>query len=39
MFHKLVDAYKKPFDEQPEYSDLEKAPTEDEIVHETFCGT
>ncbi|MBL4602139.1 MAG: YdiU family protein [Emcibacteraceae bacterium] len=39
MFHKLVDAYKKPFDEQPEYTELEKAPTKDEIVHETFCGT
>lgn len=39
VFNRLVDAYRNPYAEQPEYADLEKAPDYNEIVHETFCGT
>jgi len=38
-FHRLVDALAAPYTEQPEYADLEALPKEDEIVHQTFCGT
>ncbi|MBT5185710.1 MAG: YdiU family protein [Kordiimonadaceae bacterium] len=38
-FHRLIDALAKPYDEQPEYADLEQAPEAVEIVHQTFCGT
>ncbi|MDG1021665.1 MAG: YdiU family protein [Emcibacteraceae bacterium] len=39
VFNRLVDAYRNPYSEQPEYADLEQAPMATEIVHETFCGT
>ena len=38
-FDRLCDALRRPFDEQPENADLENAPTPDEVVQETFCGT
>lgn len=38
-FNRLVDAFRNPYAEQTEYSDLEQAPMANEIVHETFCGT
>lgn len=39
VFNRLVDAFRNPYAEQTEYSDLEQAPMATEIVHETFCGT
>jgi len=39
VFNRLVDAFRNPYAEQPEYADLEQAPMATEIVHETFCGT
>ncbi len=38
-FHRLTQALATPYTEQVEYTDLEQAPTPEEIVHETFCGT
>ena len=38
-FHRLVDALARPFDEQPEHAELERAPREHEVVTATFCGT
>jgi len=38
-FHRLVDALAKPFEENPEYTDLEAAPLPHERVANTFCGT
>lgn len=38
-FHRLVDALESPYLEQEQYTDLERAPRPEEIVHETFCGT
>ena len=38
-FHRLVDALKSPYREQPEYSDLERPAQDGEMVHQTFCGT
>ncbi len=38
-FHKLHEVLKKPFTEQPENAGFEKAPTPDEVVCATFCGT
>lgn len=38
-FNRLVDALAKPFEEHPEYSDLEAAPLPEERVKNTFCGT
>ncbi len=39
LFHRLVDALKKPFDENSAYADLELAPLPDQCVKNTFCGT
>ncbi len=39
VFNRLVDAFRNPYKEQPEYADLEQAPEAVEIVHQTFCGT
>ncbi len=36
---KLLAVLQTPFAEQPEFSDLEMPPTEDEEVRQTFCGT
>jgi uncharacterized protein YdiU (UPF0061 family) len=38
-FNRLVDAFRNPYEEQTQYADLEQAPNDFEIVHETFCGT
>ena len=39
VFNRLVEAFRNPYKEQPEYADLEQAPEAVEIVHQTFCGT
>jgi len=38
-FHRLYEVLQHPFDEQPENAAYEAAPTDDEIVQATFCGT
>jgi uncharacterized protein YdiU (UPF0061 family) len=38
-FHRLVDALAAPYEDRPEYIDLETPPTPDEVVRATFCGT
>ena len=38
-FKRLVDALAAPYEERPEYADLEMQPEPDEVVHRTFCGT
>ena len=38
-FHRLNDVLKRPFEEQPEFSEYEAAPTPEEVVCATFCGT
>ncbi len=38
-FERLVQTLERPYDEQPEAADLAEAPTVDERVHRTFCGT
>jgi uncharacterized protein YdiU (UPF0061 family) len=39
LFHRLCEVLQYPFDEQPKNSAYEAAPTDDEIVPATFCGT
>ncbi|WP_069298533.1 protein adenylyltransferase SelO [Neptunicoccus sediminis] len=39
LFHTLVSVVTRPFDPQPEHAEYERAPTEDQIVQQTFCGT
>ncbi|MDE0736403.1 MAG: YdiU family protein [Pirellulaceae bacterium] len=39
LFHQIHQVLQQPFTEQPEFSDYEAAPTPDEVVCETFCGT
>ncbi|MBT5125993.1 MAG: YdiU family protein [Planctomycetaceae bacterium] len=39
LFHRLLDVLQHPFDEQPKNAVYEDAPTDDEIVPATFCGT
>lgn len=38
-FNRLVDALAQPFTENAQFADLEQAPSSDERVTETFCGT
>jgi uncharacterized protein YdiU (UPF0061 family) len=38
-FHLLNRVLAKPFSEQEEYQALTEAPSDDEIIHQTFCGT
>jgi len=38
-FHRLNDALQHPFKSQPEFAEYESAPTADEVVKATFCGT
>lgn len=38
-FKRLMEVLKRPFDDQPEHKDLQNAPTEQELVTRTFCGT
>ncbi len=39
QFHKLIKALEHPFEEKVEYYDFSKPPSNDEIIHQTFCGT
>ena len=39
LFHRLNQILQNPFTEQPEFSEYEAAPTREEVVHATFCGT
>ncbi len=39
LFHRLHEAWKHPFTENPEHEDLELAPLPEERVTQTFCGT
>ena len=38
-FNRLADALSRPFEENPDYADLEAAPLPHERVKNTFCGT
>jgi len=38
-FHQLCEVLQYPFDKQPKNAAYEAAPTDDEIVPATFCGT
>ncbi|MCP5557201.1 MAG: YdiU family protein [Verrucomicrobiaceae bacterium] len=38
-FHRLADAWQRPFEDNPDYADLQAAPEPHEIVRQTFCGT
>jgi uncharacterized protein YdiU (UPF0061 family) len=38
-FNRLFEALRKPFEENAQHADLELAPTPDETVRQTFCGT
>ncbi len=38
-FHELADVLAHPYDDRPEYADYAKAPTPEEEVQQTFCGT
>ena len=38
-FHRLLDILQTPFSEQDEVTGYEAAPTPDEVVQATFCGT
>lgn len=37
--HRLIAALAQPFDDNPEFDDLRRPPTDDERVPQTFCGT
>lgn len=39
VFHQLVDALADPYSEHQSYREFERAPSAEERVHETFCGT
>ena len=39
VFHRLVDAWAKPYAERTEFADLEEAPLPEQCVTQTFCGT
>lgn len=38
-FHRLSVVLARPYDNQPDAADLRRPPTQDEVVHATFCGT
>ena len=38
-FHRLVDITGSPFDYRPEHDRAAIPPKEDQVVHQTFCGT
>ncbi|MEM7319030.1 MAG: YdiU family protein [Pseudomonadota bacterium] len=38
-FHRLNTVLATPFDDQPDNADLNRPPTDGEVVHATFCGT
>ena len=39
LFHELVEVSSKPFEDQAGFEHYELAPTSEEIVRRTFCGT
>jgi len=39
LFHRLNKAWQTPYEEKPEFIDLEAAPLPEERVTQTFCGT
>ncbi len=39
QFHRLNEVLARPYEDQPDASDLQRPPTESEVVHATFCGT
>ena len=39
VFERLLKAFKTPFDDRPEYADLQLPPQPTEVVTQTFCGT
>ena len=38
-FHRLNDVLSRPFEPQPEHGELARAPSANEVVTATFCGT
>jgi uncharacterized protein YdiU (UPF0061 family) len=38
-FERLNAALSRPFDQSGDYDDLKRPPTDEEVVHQTFCGT
>ncbi len=38
-FHRLTEVLSQPFDDQPDAADLALAPTPEQEVRQTFCGT
>ncbi|WP_170358912.1 protein adenylyltransferase SelO [Ruegeria arenilitoris] len=38
-FHRLNAVLARPYDDQHDAADLRRPPTQDEVVHATFCGT
>ncbi len=38
-FHRLNEVLARPYEDQPEATDLQRPPAENEVVHATFCGT
>ncbi|MFP5213120.1 MAG: protein adenylyltransferase SelO [Acidobacteriota bacterium] len=39
LFHEMHEALKKPYEEREEFSGFKLAPTPEQVVHATFCGT
>ena len=39
LFTRLNTVLSRPFDDQPAHADLQRAPTPEEVVPATFCGT
>ena len=39
LFHSLVDVLSDPFSYKPEFAGCAMAPSQEEVVHQTFCGT
>ena len=39
VFDRLLEVLQDPFTERPGFAEYEKAPTPDEVVEATFCGT
>ena len=38
-FERLVEGLASPYDDDPRFEDLRRAPEPHEVVHRTFCGT
>jgi uncharacterized protein YdiU (UPF0061 family) len=38
-FHRLNDVLSRPYEDQPEHSELQHPPKPEEVVQATFCGT